>query len=67
MDHYRIADNICRLSKEQGISVESLAEAIGKSTRQVNRYRNGQCKTIPMDTLNAIAHALQTDAISLLS
>ncbi len=67
MDNYRIADNICRLSKEQGISVESLAELIGKSTRQVNRYRNGQCNTIPIKTLNAIANALHTDAISLLS
>lgn len=67
MNKYLIAENICKRSKEQDISVESLAEIIGKSTRQVNRYRNGQFETIPIATLNAIATALHTDVITLLS
>lgn len=67
MDKYKIAENICRFCKEQNVSVETLAESIGKSPRQVNRYRNGQCETISLETLNAIADALHTSAINLLS
>lgn len=67
MDKYLIAENICRLCKEQNMSVESLAEAIGKSVRQVNRYRNGQCETIPSNTLEAIAEALHTNVVTLIT
>lgn len=66
MDRYTIARNICRLCEEQQICVEQLAEMIGKSTRQINRYRNGQCKTIPLDVLNALADALHTTIPELL-
>ena len=67
MDRFTIADNICRLCQEQQITVEALAEAIGKSPRQVNRYRSGQCKNIPIDTLSAIAGALHTSVSVLTS
>lgn len=67
MDKYHIADNICRLCREQKVSVEALAESIGKSPRQVNRYRNGQCDNIPIDTLNAIADTLGITVSELLS
>lgn len=66
MDRYTIARNICRLCEEQQICVEQLAEMIGKSTRQMNRYRNGQCKTIPLDVLNTLADALHTTIPELL-
>ena len=58
MDQYIFADNLCRLCRKKHISVEQLAEAIGKSPRQINRYRNGQCRNISLVTLNLIAEAL---------
>ena len=67
MDRFRIADNICRLCQEQNVSIEALAEAIGKSPRQVSRYRSGQCKMIPFETLSAIAEILNTSIYFLLS
>ena len=67
MDRFRIADNICRLCQEQNVSIEALAEAIGKSPRQVSRYRRGQCKMIPFETLSAIAEILNTSISFLLS
>lgn len=67
MDMQKIAENICRLCKEQHISVDVLAERIDKSPRQVNRYRNGQCKNISLKTLASIADALNTSITVLLS
>lgn len=66
MHQYDIADNLCRLCKEQHISVNELAGAIGKSPRQINRYRNGQCKNIPFDTLTKIAEVLHVSLAELL-
>ena len=67
MDRYMaaFADNLCRLCKERKISVEALAEAIEKSPRQVNRYRNGQCANISLATLSKIACALEVNPASL--
>lgn len=56
MDSFTIADNICRIQKEKGISNEILAELIGKSPRQVNRYRNGS--DMPVSVLLQISDAL---------
>lgn len=67
MDRFKVADNICRLCQEQNISTEDLAEAIGKSPRQVSRYRSGQCRAISFETLSAIAEALNTHISVLLS
>ena len=67
MDKYILAENMCRLCKEQNISVEQLAELIGKSPRQVNRYRNGQSDAIPFTVISAIADALHTSPARLLS
>lgn len=67
MYRYVFADNLCRICKEQQISVDFLAESIGKSTRQINRYRNGQCENISLDTLSKIAHALNISIAELLS
>lgn len=67
MDRYTVADNICKFCNEKHISVDALAETIGKSARQVNRYRNGQCKSMSLDTLSDIADALHVSVADLLS
>lgn len=66
MDQFILADNLCRLCRQKHISVENLAEAIGKSPRQVNRYRNGQCKNISIVTLKQLADALDVPLADLL-
>lgn len=66
MYQYHFADNLCRLCQERHISVDQLADAIEKSPRQVNRYRNGQCKNIPTGTLLKIAEVLQVSPVELL-
>ena len=65
MDQFIFADNLCRLCRQQKISVEKLAEAIEKSPRQINRYRNGQCKNISLATLSKIAAVLDVDLADL--
>lgn len=61
------ADNLCRLCKEQHISVNELAEIIDKSPRQVSRYRNRQCENITLSTLSKIADVLHVSLAELLS
>ena len=65
MDQFIFADNLCRLCRQKKISVEQLAEAIEKSPRQINRYRNGQCKNISLATLSKIAAVLDVDLADL--
>ena len=65
MDQFIFADNLCRLCRQKRISVEKLAEAIEKSPRQINRYRNGQCKNISLATLSKSAAALDVDLADL--
>ncbi len=67
MYQYIFADNLCRICKEQGISASALAERIGKSLRQVNRYRNGQCENLSLVTLATIAKVLNVSIADLLS
>ena len=66
MYQYRFADNLCRLCKEQNISVDELAGKIEKSPRQVNRYRNGQCENLSLETMAKIASVLNVSIIELL-
>ena len=65
MYHYIFADNLCRLCKERQISVEELADRIDKSPRQINRYRNGQCENISLQTLAKIATELDVSIADL--
>ena len=58
MYQYKFAENLCRICKERHISVNELAEKIEKSPRQVNRYRNGQCENVSLNTLAKIASVL---------
>lgn len=67
MYQYILADNLCRLCKEKHISVDLLAERLGKSPRQINRYRNGQCEGITLQTLCDIACVLQVSITDLLT
>ena len=64
---YIFAENLCRLCDKQHISINELAEAIGKSPRQISRYRNGQCAHLSLDTMEKIAEALQVHLNELLS
>ena len=65
MYQYIFADNLCRLCKERHISVNELADRIGKSPRQINRYRNGQCGSLSLSTLAKIAAALNVSIADL--
>ncbi len=55
MYQYQFANNLCELCLKHNINTEQLAERIGKSPRQVIRYRNGQCPNITLSTLEKIA------------
>lgn len=59
------SDNLCRLCKEKHISVNELADAIEKSLRQVNRYRNGQCENLSLSTIAKIAKVLDVSIAEL--
>ena len=67
MYQYTFADNLCKLCKEQNITVDELAYAIEKSPRQINRYRNGQCKNLSLNTIIKIATVLNVSIQDLLS
>jgi transcriptional regulator with XRE-family HTH domain len=66
MYQYKFADNLCRLCKERSVSIDALAERIGKSPRQISRYRNGQCQNIPLSVLEKIAGVLKVQVSELL-
>jgi transcriptional regulator with XRE-family HTH domain len=66
MYQYLFANNLCRLCEEQNLSIDELAERIGKSSRQVSRYRNGNCQNITLTTVEKIANVLQVRMSELL-
>ena len=66
MYQYHFANNLCKLCDKRHISIDELAERIGKSSRQISRYRNGQCQNITLATLEKIADALEVSLIELL-
>ena len=66
MNQYEFSDRLYQLCKEKHITTTQLAEAIGRSPRQVNRYRNGQCKNISLEVLTSIADALNISLSDLL-
>lgn len=55
MYQYIFANNLCRICQKKHISIEELAEAIGKSPRQVSRYRSGQCDNLSLKTMEKTA------------
>lgn len=66
MYQYQFANNLCELCDKRHISIDELAECIGKSSRQVSRYRNGQCQNITLSTLGKIADVLEVPITELL-
>lgn len=66
MYQYKLANNLCRLCDEKNISTEKLAELIGKSSRQVSRYRNGGSANITLSTLEDISDVLGVHLFELL-
>lgn len=66
MYQYNFANNLCELCDNRHISIDELAELIGKSSRQVSRYRNGQCQNIKLSTLEQIADVLEVPITELL-
>ena len=66
MYQYQFANNLCELCAKHHISIDELAERIGKSSRQISRYRNGQCKNITLSTLGKIADVLEVHITELL-
>lgn len=66
MYQYHVANNLCRLCTKHKISIEELAERIGKSPRQISRYRSGQCQNITLATLEKIADVFHVSAAELL-
>lgn len=59
MYQYKFANNLCRLCNTHNITIDELAEYIGKSSRQISRYRSGQCPNITLSTLEKIADVFQ--------
>lgn len=66
MYQYIFANHLCELCDKHQITVDELAELIGKSSRQVSRYRNGQCPNITLTTLEKIADVLEVPLVELL-
>lgn len=66
MYQYTFANNLCKFCNKRQINVDELAELIGKSSRQVSRYRNGQCPNITLSTLEKIADVLEVPLVELL-
>ena len=66
MYQYTFANNLCMICNKRQINVDQLAELIGKSSRQVSRYRNGQCPNITLSTLEKIADVLEVPLLDLL-
>lgn len=66
MYQYTFANNLCELCIKRQINADELAELIGKSSRQVSRYRNGQCPNITLSTLEKIADVLEVPLAELL-
>jgi len=60
-----IGAKIRKRRKELGLSQEQLAEKVGVSYQQVQRYENGN-STLNVENVQRIAHALGVSAIALL-
>lgn len=60
-----IGARIRKRRKELGLSQEQLAEKVGVSYQQVQRYENGS-STLNVENVQRIAHALGVSAIALL-
>ncbi len=53
-----IGDNLRRLRKERGLTLDALAELVGTTKQTVQRYETGAISNIPHDRVRALADAL---------
>ena len=61
-----LSKKIKELRKEQGLSLEQLAELVGTSRQTIHRYENGIIANIPHEKIEALAEALRTTPASLM-
>lgn len=55
-----IGQRIKSMRKEQGLSIDDLAEKLGKNRTTVYRYENGDIENLPLGILDSLATALNT-------
>lgn len=55
-----VGDRIKKRRKEIRMSVDELADAVGKSRATIYRYENGDIEKLPVDVLLPFASALKT-------
>lgn len=55
-----IGERIKKRRKELGLSVEQLAERIGKDRATIYRYEKNEIEKLPINTLEPLAKALKT-------
>lgn len=55
-----IGERIKRIRKEQGLSIDDVAEKLGKNRTTVYRYENGDIENLPLGVLDPLASALNT-------
>lgn len=55
-----IGKRIKLLRTKRGMSIDELAEKLGKNRTTVYRYENGDIENLPLDILNPLAEALDT-------
>ena len=61
-----ISENLRKLRKERGMSLEVLSEIVGTSRQTIHRYETGVISNIPHDKVEALARALGTTPAKLM-
>lgn len=55
-----IGKRIKFLRTQRGMTIDELAEKLGKNRTTIYRYENGDIENLPLDILNPLAEALDT-------
>lgn len=61
-----IHENIKRLRKEKGLTLEALAKKINTSKQTIHRYETGEITNIPYDKIQLLAQALNCSEAELM-
>lgn len=62
---YNISEKLAKVIKESGLTYAELSEKCGISKSALQRYANGETPNIPLNRVDAIAKALNIDALCL--
>lgn len=62
---YNISEKLAEVIKESGLTYAELSEKCGISKSALQRYANGETPNIPLNRVEAIAKALNIDALAL--